>query len=75
MYYSSVDLTDDGLMLSSLRVVAFVGIGRSLKEAEAIAENACKSVHGPVFYRKDVGTEMLIQQRVEMMNQLRKNSV
>lgn len=71
MYYSSVDQTSEGLLLSSSRAVAFVGIAENLMEAEKIAEAACKTVKGPVFYRKDVGTAELIQKRVEMMAKLR----
>ncbi len=71
MYYSSVDQTSEGLILSSSRAVAFVGIADDLGAAEKIAQSACSSVKGPVFYRKDVGTEALIQKRVEMMKKLR----
>lgn len=71
MYYSSVDKTPEGLLLSSSRAVAFVGIADSLAEAEKLAESACGSVKGPVFHRKDVGTAALIQSRVDMMKSLR----
>lgn len=71
-YYSSVDQTSEGLILSSSRAIAFVGIADSIAEAEELAESACHSVTGSVFYRKDIGTEKLIGQRVAMMNELRK---
>lgn len=71
MYYASVDQKDDGLYLSTSRAIAFVGIADTLKEAERIAESACGSVKGPVFYREDVGTAALIEKRVKMMKQLR----
>jgi phosphoribosylamine--glycine ligase len=70
-YYSSVDKTAEGLVLSSSRAIAFVGIGGTLAEAEKLAASACDSVKGPVFYRKDVGTAELIQKRVDMMLRLR----
>lgn len=70
-YYSSVDKTPEGLLLSSSRAIAFVGIGDTLAEAEKLAASACDSVKGPVFYRKDVGTAELIQKRVDMMKGLR----
>lgn len=72
MYYSSVDLRDDGLYLSSSRAVAFVGIADTLATAESAAQSACGSVKGPVFYRPDVGTSELIQKRIDMMRELRK---
>ena len=71
LFYSSVDKREDGLYLSSSRAVAFVGIGDNLELAEKIAQSACATVKGPVFYRKDVGTKALIQKRVEMMRKLR----
>lgn len=71
MYYSSVNQTKEGLMLSSSRAVAFVGISDTLKGAEQLAEEACLSVKGPVFHRRDVGTGELILKRVEMMKGLR----
>jgi len=71
MYYSSVDQTDEGLILSSSRAVAFVGIADSIMEAEQLAESACGTVKGPVFYRKDIGTSELIAKRISMMESLR----
>lgn len=71
IYYASVNQKEDGLYLSSSRAVAFVGIGDSLAEAEALAQNAVGSVKGPVFYRRDIGTAELIQKRVEHMKELR----
>jgi len=70
-YYSSVDERDDGLYLSGSRAIAFVGIGDSLEEAEALAESAVASVKGPVFYRKDIGTKALIAKRVSRMKKIR----
>ncbi len=72
MYYASVDAKEDGLYLSSSRAIGFVGVADTLPEAEKLAESACGSIKGPVFYRKDVGTEELIQKRVEMMEAIRR---
>jgi phosphoribosylamine--glycine ligase len=72
MYYSSVDQTGEGLVLSSSRAVAFVGVADSIMEAEQLAESACGTVKGPVFYRKDIGTSDLIAKRIAMMENLRK---
>ncbi len=71
IYYASVNQKEDGLYLSSSRAVAFVGIGASLAEAEALAQSSVGSVKGPVFYRRDIGTAELIQKRVEHMKKLR----
>ena len=71
MYFASVDQQSDGLYLSGSRAIAFVGIADNLKEAESLAENAAQSVKGPVFHRKDIGTDELIQKKVKMMQNLR----
>lgn len=71
MYYAAVEKTDQGVVMSSSRALAFVGIADSIEEAEAAAQSACDSVSGPVFFRKDVGTKELIQKRIDMMKQLR----
>ncbi len=71
VYYASVDERDDGLYLSGSRAIAFVGIADSIEKAEKIAQKAIESVKGPVFYRKDIGTEALINERVEMIKELR----
>jgi len=71
MYYGSVDKRDDGLYLSTSRALGFVGIHEDIVEAEKLAASALDSVKGPVFYRKDVGTQELIQKRVDMMKELR----
>jgi len=70
MYYASVDKRDDGLYLMGSRAIAFVGIGDTIEEAEKLAQQGVESVEGPVFYRKDIGTQELIKKRIEMMNQL-----
>jgi phosphoribosylamine---glycine ligase len=70
-YYASVDQRDDGLYLSGSRAIAFVGVGTTIEEAEKLAASAVGSVEGPVFYRNDIGTAELIDQRVQMMKNLR----
>ncbi|MGH8024212.1 MAG: phosphoribosylamine--glycine ligase, partial [Limisphaerales bacterium] len=55
---------DENNRLTGSRAIAFVGIGKNLQEAEAIAEKAANSVRGPVFHRKDIGTDELIQRRI-----------
>lgn len=72
MYYASVDERGDDLVLCGSRAIALVGIGDTIAEAEALAEEAASQIAGPVFYRKDIGTQALIQKRVDMMKELRK---
>ncbi len=70
-YFSSVDAREDGLYLAGSRAVAMVGMGSTIAAAEKLAEAGAAAVTGPVFYRKDVGTAGLIQQKIAMLKGLR----
>ena len=72
LYYSSVDKKEDGLYLSSSRAIGIVGIANTLEEACKIAEEGVKAVSGPVAYRTDIGTNALIQKRIDHMKKIRK---
>jgi len=71
MYYSSVDQKEDGIYMSSSRALAFVGIAKTISQAEKIAASALSSVSGPVFFRDDIGTDALVQRRIDHMKQIR----
>jgi len=73
LYYSSVDQKEDGLYLSSSRAIGIVGIAGTLAEARKIAEDGVKAVSGPMAYRADIGTDALIQKRVDHMKKIRKD--
>lgn len=73
LYYSSVDKKADGLYLSSSRAIGIVGIADDLTAARKIAEEGVKAVRGPVAYRADIGTDALIQKRIDHMKKIRKN--
>jgi phosphoribosylamine--glycine ligase len=72
LYYSSVDKREDGLFLSSSRAIGIVGIAGNLADARKIAEEGVKAVSGPVAYRTDIGTDALIQKRIDHMKKIRK---
>ncbi len=71
LYLASVDLKNNILLESGSRTVAIVGIADTLQEAEAIAENEIKRIEGPLFHRKDIGTEKLVQKRIKHIKVLR----
>ena len=73
LYYSSVDQREDGLYLSSSRAIGIVGIADNLADARKIAEEGVKAVKGPVAYREDIGTDALIQKRIDHMSRIRKD--
>ncbi len=71
LYLASVDLKNNILLESGSRTVAIVSIADTLQEAEAIAENEIKRIEGPLFHRKDIGTEKLVQKRIKHIKVLR----
>ena len=73
LYYSSVDKKEDGLYLSSSRAIGIVGIADNLTEARKIAGEGVMAVKGPVAYRADIGTDTLIQKRIDHMKKIRKD--
>lgn len=70
-YFASVDAREGGLYLGGSRAIGMVGMGATLAEAEAAAQRGAEKVKGPVFYRKDIGTQALIQKRIDHMKSLR----
>ena len=71
LYYSSVDQNEVGLYLSSSRAIGIVGIADNLAEARKSAEEGVQAVQGPVAYREDIGTDVLIQKRIDHMKKIR----
>lgn len=71
LYYASVDQKEDGIYMSGSRALAFVGIADTISDAEKIAASALSTVSGKVFYRDDIGTDALIQKRVDHMKEIR----
>lgn len=71
LYYANIEERDGRLVTLTSRTLAFVGMGRTLAEAESIAEEAAASVKGRVRYRRDIGTEALLEKRCAHMKELR----
>ena len=73
IYRAAIDKRKGHDVLTGSRAIAFVGIGKNLQEAEAIAEKAANSVIGPAFHRSDIGTQELIDRRVAHVKGFLKN--
>mgnify|MGYP001458517664 FL=1 len=75
LFYASVDIQNGQLVEAGSRTVAVVGIADTISDAEKIAEKEVSSIGGPLFHRKDIGTDSVIQKRIDHMNQLKRESV
>ena len=71
LFYASVTKEGDRLILAGSRAVAVVAVEESISEAEKVAENEICSIKGPLFHRKDIGKESLIQNRINHMKSIR----
>ena len=71
VFYAAVNQKSDGIYTSSSRALGIIGIGDTIAESEAIAEEACEHVSGTLYHRKDIGTSELIQKRINHMKDIR----
>ncbi len=71
LFYASVDIRDGNLVEAGSRTVAVVGIADSITKAESIAEKEISSIKGPLFHRKDIGTNAIIEKRIAQMDSLK----
>lgn len=71
LYYANVIEENGVLTTQTSRTMAFVGVGKTLEEAEKRAEDACRNVSGNIRYRKDIGTKALFESRISHMQELR----
>jgi phosphoribosylamine--glycine ligase len=71
LFYASVDIQNGKLVEAGSRTVAVVGLADSISNAEKIAEKEVSSVTGPLFHREDIGTDMVIQKRINHMKSIR----
>lgn len=68
---TNLDANGTDVTLTGSRALAVVGTGPTVEIAESRAEWAANHVRGPVRHRRDVGTQELINRRIEHMESLR----
>ena len=71
LYLASVDAVDGRIFARGARTAAYVGVADSISAAEEISEREVRGIDGPLFHRADIGTERLIQRRVDEMRRMR----
>jgi fusion protein PurCD len=75
LFYASVELKGGRFIEAGSRTVAVVAISDTISDAEKIAEKDVSSVTGPLFHRTDVGTDAVIQKRIDHMEEIKCKSV
>ena len=71
IYYASVYEDGGVIKTTGSRAFGIIGKAKTLEEAEAISEKGCACVKGPVWHRKDIGSSVLVNQRIDHMKALR----
>ncbi|WP_248515894.1 phosphoribosylamine--glycine ligase [Salinarchaeum laminariae] len=72
LFYASVDDREDGIYTTTSRSYAVVGVADTIAEAEEIAEAALEEAGTEgLRVRHDVGTEKLVQSRIDHVEELR----
>ena len=71
LFYASVDDREDGVYTTTSRSFAVVGVADSIAEAESQAEDALSALGDGLRVRHDVGTEALVQRRIDHVAELR----
>lgn len=71
LFYASVDINNGQLVQAGSRTIAGIGIADTISEAQAIAEREIALIDGPLFHRKDIGTDQAIQKRIDHIKSLR----
>lgn len=71
-YCASVYENQGKIFTTKSRAIAVLGLGDSLNDAEQKAEKAAQCISGPVWYRRDIGTESLVQRHTEHMKRVYK---
>jgi phosphoribosylamine--glycine ligase len=75
LYLAGVDVREGLLYATGSRTAAVIGIAATITLAEKIAEQEIVCVKGPLFHRIDIGTEELVNRRIQMMQALRAPSL
>lgn len=73
LYCGHLSDSDNGQVMLGSRAVACLGVGASIESAEREAESKASQINGDVFYRRDIGTNALIDKRSKNMQVLCEN--
>lgn len=70
LYFAAIDQQGDKLIMTGSRAIAVLGTGKTIAEAEQKAQAVVEQIKGPIFYRKDIGTDALLAKRLEQVTAL-----
>ncbi len=65
LYYASVRKSAGNIYTTRSRSIALVGIGNTIPEAADLTLQAIEYIKGPIFYRRDIGSKEMIEQKAK----------
>jgi phosphoribosylamine--glycine ligase len=71
LFLSAVDMREGQMVATGSRTVAVVGTGSTIAEAERVCKQVVREIPGRFFHRADIGTEELLQRRIDHMKAVR----
>ncbi len=71
LYYASVYEKENEIYTTASRSFGLVSVDNSIEKAEENVESATSLISGPVWHRKDIGKNTLIQKRINHIKNLR----
>jgi phosphoribosylamine--glycine ligase len=72
LFYSSVNERDHQVLTTSSRSIGVVGIADTIENARRRAVAGVSKISGNIAYRRDIGSQELLEKRVQIMQQLRR---
>ena len=70
--YGAVEWEDNKLIETGSRTIAVIATARTIIEAEKLVEAEIPHIHGPLFHRKDIGTQAILDKRVAAIKEIRR---
>lgn len=71
LFFAAIDERDGQCYATGSRALAVIGMAATIIEAEKLAEAEVRHIYGKVFHRSDIGTEELIDRKIQQMRVLR----
>jgi phosphoribosylamine---glycine ligase len=71
VFYAAVNQKDGEILTTGSRALAVVTAADTIEDAEQSCEKATKYISGDLYHRSDVGTQKLIEKRINHMKEIR----
>lgn len=67
LFFAAVDEIAGELIETGSRTIGVLGMADTIEQAEQQAQAEIEKIEGPLFYRKDIGTKLLIDKKIDLL--------